>query len=291
MRCFASLLTNYLRMKKQLFYLLLLTSLFCACTDELSISTDVITMTPVNSTKSLDISASSSWTATSSDSWLVLSDAAGKGNKTITLSSQDNYSGAIRIAKINIQAGKLSKTVMVQQGGGEVKLNENFIDNSMSWNASGDSVKTTIDNGYLNIRCDAKYYSFLAGTKSLVPFYTSDYMISTKFKILFGTAPFGLTFGYKDASNFYRILVLQNGSILVSQIVNRSFQTVYSSTIASYQNENTLSLVKIGDQCTIYFNDVNMGKFNFAIPFGSYVGFYVQAQTTVMVDYLKINQY
>ena len=90
-------------MKKQLFSLLLLTSLFCACTDELSTSTDVVRMTPVNSTQSLEITASSSWTATSSESWLKLSDAAGKGNKSLTLSSRDNYSGASRIAQINIQ--------------------------------------------------------------------------------------------------------------------------------------------------------------------------------------------
>jgi len=279
-------------MKKILFISLLSTvSLFYSCTDELSISTDVVTMLPTNSTQTFEIKASSNWVAKSSNRWVTMSDSTGKGNNSIVLTCRDNYSGVARAAQITIQEGKQTKTVTINQDGGEIMLNEHFNDNSLNWNIANDSIKTTIGNSYYSIRSDTKYYSNLVGTKSLIPFYASDYMISTKYKITIGTGAFGLTFGYKDSSNFYRILVFQEGAIIVSQIANRSFLTIYNTVITNYQNENTLSLVKVGNNCTIYFNGLNMGKFNFSNPFGPYVGFYVFPQTTVMIDYLKINLY
>lgn len=277
-------------MKKVLFITLVSTIfMFFSCTDELSISTDVVAMLAKNSTQSIEITASSNWVAKCSNKWVTMSDSTGKGNKSIDLTCKDNYSGAARTAQITIQEGKQTKTVIINQDGGEILLNEHFNDNSLNWIITNDSIKTTIANSYYSIRSDTKYYSNLVGTKSLIPFYAGDYMISTNYKITLGTGAFGLTFGFKDTSNFYRILVFQEGVIIVSQIANRNFLTIYNTVITNYQNENTLSLVKVGNNCTIYFNDLNMGKFNFSTPFGPYVGFYSTPQTTVMVDYLKIN--
>jgi len=220
-----------------------------------------------------------------------MSDSTGKGNNSIVLTCRDNYSGVARAAQITIQEGKQTKTVFVNQDGGEIMLNEHFIDNSLNWNISTDSIKATIGNSYYSIKSDAKFYSNFVGAKSLIPFYSGDYMISTKFNISFGTSPFGLAFGQKDSYNFYRIIVFQEGAIVVSQKLNGTYSTIYNTVITNYQNENTLSLVKVGNNCTIYFNDLNMGKFNYSTPFGPYVGFYSTPQTTVMIDYLKINLY
>ena len=269
---------------------ILLISLFYSCSDELSISTDAITMTALSSTHSLEITASSNWTAASSDSWLVLSDVSGKGKKSIVLTCKDNYTGATRTAKISIQEGTKSKTVLINQGGGDVLVNEEFMDNTMTWITTNDSVLNTINNSYFDIKSTAKYYSNFIGTKSIISNYTGNYMISTKFKIMSGDA-FGLTFGNKDANNFYRVLIFKTGGIAVSQKLNGVYSTVYSTAVTNYRDENSLSLVKSGNQCTIYFNDLNMNKFNFSTPFGSYVGFYILPQTEVMAHYLKINQF
>ncbi|MEI6752875.1 MAG: BACON domain-containing protein [Paludibacter sp.] len=269
----------------------LMMSLFYSCTDELSISTDVITMPPINTTQPLEITASSTWVATSSETWLTLSDASGKGNKSVVLTSKDNYSGTARTAKIMIQEGKQSKTVLVSQGGGDVILNEDFKDNSMNWVTTTDSISTTINNSYLDIKSAAKYYNNYVGTKSLILNYTANYMISSDFKIIMGDNPFGLTFGNKDPNNFYRVLVYPTGGILISQKLNGVYTTIYSAVITNYKFENTLSLVKVGNFCFIYFNGIYTGKFDFSSPYGSYVGFYILPQSEVMVHYLKINQF
>jgi hypothetical protein len=220
-----------------------------------------------------------------------LSDSIGKGNKSIVLVCSDNYSGAARTATISIQEGNKSKSVIVTQGGGDVLLNEDFKDNTLKWITANDSVQNTINNSYYDIKSVAKYYSYFIGTKSLIPLYTGDYMISTDFKIIWGTSPFGLTFGYKDSNNFYRILIFPAGGILISQKLNGTYSTILSVSISNYKNENTVSLVKVGTICAIYFNGIKIGTFNFTSPYGSYVGFYTVPQTEVMVDYLKINQY
>lgn len=264
---------------------------FCSCTDELSTSTDAVTMSPLYSTQSLDITASSTWTATSSDSWAVISDMSGKGNKSVVLTCRDNYSGAARTARITIQEGKLSKTVLVNQGGGDVILYEDFKDNTMNWIMANDSVTTTINNSYLDIKSVAKYYNNYVGTKSLISNFTANYMISTDFKIIVGDNPFGLTFGNKDANNLYRILVFPAGGIIVYQKLNGTYTSIYNTTITNYKDENTLSLVKAGNTCTIYFNGLKMGQFDFSTPYGPYVGFYILPQSEVLVHYLKINQF
>ncbi len=264
---------------------------FGSCTDELSTSTDLVTMSPLYSTESIKITASSTWTATSSDRWAVLSDDKGKGNKSVVLTCHDNYSGTARTAKITIQEDKLSKTVLVSQGGGDVILNEDFRDNTMKWIMANDSVTTTINNSYLDIKSFAKYYNNYVGTRSLITNFTNNYMISFNFRIIEGDAPFGLTFGNKDSNNFYRILVFPTGGIIVSQKLSGIYTTLYSTNISNYKDDNTLSLVKVGNLCTIYFNDQKMGQFDFSIPYGPYVGFYILPQSEVLVHYLKINQY
>jgi hypothetical protein len=248
-------------------------------------------MAPINSSQSLQINASSSWIVKNSNKWVTMSDSTGKGNKSIVLVCGDNYTGVSRTAKISIQEGNQSKTVIINQGGGEVIFNEDFKDNSFNWITPTDSVSNTISNSFYYIKSVAKYYSYLIGTKSLIPNYTGNYMISTDFKITLGTAPFGLTFGYRDVNNFYRILIFPAGGILVSQKINVNYTTILNTSISNYKIENTVSLVKIGIICTIYLNGQNVGAFNFSTPYGPYVGFYTVPQSEVLVDYLKINQY
>ena len=279
-------------MKKSSFILFVsIISLFYSCTEDLTTSTDVLTMTPVNSTQSLQINASSSWIAKSSANWVTMSDSTGKGNQSIVLACSDNCSGVARTAKISIQEGSQSKTVIINQGGGDVLLNEDFKDNTFNWIMVSDSVLNTINNSYFDIKSLAKYYTNYVGTKSLIPQYTGNYIISTDFKIIAGTSPFGLTFGNKDPNNFYRILIFPTNGILVSQKSNGIYTNVFSTTISNYKAENTVSLVKIGIYCKIYLNGKNMGNFNFSAPYGSYVGFYILPQSEVLVDYLRINQY
>jgi hypothetical protein len=279
-------------MKKPLFITFVsIISLFYSCTEELTTSTDVLSMTPVNSTQSLQINASSSWIAKSSNSWVTMSDSTGKGNKNIVLVCKDNITGVARTATISIQEGNQSKTVIINQGGGDLVLNEHFNDNTGNWTFTFDSIKNSINNSFFDIKSVAKRLSYNIDNKPLNTQYLGNYMISIDYKMIWGTAPFGLTFGDIDSNNLYRILIYQSGGIVVAQSLNGIYSTVLSTSITNYKNENTVNLVKVGTICTVYFNGLNVGTFTLSSPYGSYVGFVSCPQTEVLVDYLKINQY
>lgn len=283
-------------MKKFLFLSLIsIVTVFYSCNNEpvevITTSSDALNVNPLNVSQSLTIGATSAWNAKSSDSWCTMSDSTGTTNKSILLTCQDNLTGLPRVATITIQANKLTKTVTVNQAGGTILLDESFADNSKDWIQQLDSVTNTISNGYFDIKNFGKYYNVYVGTKSLLSNYTGSYMISTDYKIISGTAPFGLTFGNKDSNNFYRLLLFPTGVLLISQKLNGVYTTILSVSTPYVKSENAVKLVKSGNNCSVYVNNYKIGFFDFSTPYGAYVGFYSCPQTEVTVDYLKINQF
>jgi hypothetical protein len=283
-------------MKKGLYLSLISIILaFYSCNNEpaevLTTSSDALTVSPLTVSQSLAIEATSTWSAKSSDSWCTLSDSTGTGNTSILLTCQDNLTGLPREATITIQSNKLTKTVIVNQGGGTILLDESFADNSRGWTQQIDSVTNTVSNGFLNIKNIGKTINYYIGTKSLISKYAGNYMISTDYKIISGTAPFGFTFGNKDGNNFYRLLVYPSGSLLISQKLNGVYTTILNESTSTIKSENSVNLVKSDTNCVVYINGHKVGIFDFPTPFGPYVGFYSCPQSDVSVDYLKINQF
>jgi hypothetical protein len=84
----------------------------------LSVSTDALTIgTIAVSTVKFEIISNISWTASGNQNWLLVSSENGIGSSTITLTAEENLSGAVRTAKITISAtGLADQTVTVTQG-------------------------------------------------------------------------------------------------------------------------------------------------------------------------------
>lgn len=281
---------------KKVFFLSLLSisALFYSCNNEpvvnITSSSELLNLNALDGKQSLTISANSNWSAKSTDSWCTISDSTGTGSKELVVQTNDNLTGIARSTKITIKAGNQSKNVVINQSGGTIPFEDNFNDNSNSWIQDYDSITNTINNGYFDIKSKAKYYSYFVGTKPLIPSVFASYMITTKYKIISGFAPFGLTFGDKDSGNFYRILVYPQGGVLISKITNNVQATLINVGTKAITIENTISLVKNGENCTAYINDIKIGVFNY-VPFGFYVGFYSCPQTEINVDYIKVVQF
>ena len=95
-----------------------------AAVGTLSVSTNTLSIAaPANSTKTFDIVTNSSWTATSSQTWLALNNASGTGNATMTLTAQANPTIATRTATVTVSvAGATSQVVTVTQEAGAATL-------------------------------------------------------------------------------------------------------------------------------------------------------------------------
>lgn len=284
-------------MKKVLFITLVsFVILFSGCKKELDVvilttSSDVINVDPLNASKALTITANSNWTVKSPVSWCILSDSIGKGNKSIVLLCEDNTTGKSRETTISIQTGSIAKSVVVKQYGGLLLFEENFTDNGMNWNYANDSISETVNNGFFDIKNNFKNSAYFVGTRSMITNYTGNYMITTDYKIISGSAPFGITFGFKDNQNFYKIYIYPLGGYLVSMRLNNVTTTIKSGSSLVIKSENAIRLVKVGKNCDIYINNSKVNSFDLATPFGSMVGFYSCPQTEVSVDYIKAIQF
>ncbi|MDD4992751.1 MAG: BACON domain-containing protein [Paludibacter sp.] len=270
-------------------------ALFCSCNNEaadvITTSSDTLTVVALNGTRSLAINAPTTWSAKSSDSWCTLSDSTGQSSKSIRLTCQNNISGMPREAKILIRSNKQTKTVVVSQSCGTTLLDEGFANNSKSWTTQIDSVANAIGNGYFAIVNTAKYYAYFIGVKSLISEFTGSYIISTNYKIISGTAPFGLVFGAKDPQNFYRLLIFPLGGFTIYQVSNGVYTSIKNEATGFVNNENTIRIVKIQTNCSVYLNDHKIADFTYSTPYGPFVGFYSCPQTEVDVDYLRIHKF
>ena len=87
----------------------------------LSVSTNSLTLPMMNnSTNTFDIISNVSWTATSNQDWLTVSNSTGFGSKNITVTAQENTSASIRYANVTVSgngAGEQIITVTQDAGG------------------------------------------------------------------------------------------------------------------------------------------------------------------------------
>ncbi|MCB9002059.1 MAG: leucine-rich repeat protein [Bacteroidales bacterium] len=105
-------------------------------------SSTVIISETANSSAMLQVFSNTTWTASSSETWLSVSPASGAGNATITLTAlTDNPVAESRTATVTVSAtGAASQTIIVSQGSGAVTLSVSS--NSVSIGASANSTNT-----------------------------------------------------------------------------------------------------------------------------------------------------
>lgn len=279
--------------KFNLLFLLIIT-LFVGCKNDeptiLLTSSEVLSLCPINANQSLAITSNANWTAQSYAGWCTLSDSIGTGNNSIVVVCQNNLTANPRAAKISIQAGDQTKSIVVTQSGGQSLMDDDFTDNSKGWQLTyNDTLSTIISNGFLNIKNTCKSSSYLY-TKAIISDFTGDYSISAKYNVVSGSMPFGLLFGYNDIQNHYFILVYPSGRCMVLKKANNVYSTI-ANILISYTTQNTIKLIKIGTNCDVYLNNIKLNNFDFSSPFGSRVGFYSYPQTEINVDNIKVIQF
>jgi hypothetical protein len=93
----------------------------------LTVSTNTLTIAaPANSTATFNITSNISWTAVSSQSWLVLSSNNGTGNSTMAIAATENPTTVPRTATITVSGtGATTQTITVTQEGGTIGINNN----------------------------------------------------------------------------------------------------------------------------------------------------------------------
>ena len=281
-------------MKKFYFLFFFVIAIFMGCKNDeptiLLTSSDALKVNPINANQTLAITTNSDWTAKSNVSWCTLSDSIGTGNNSIVILCQNNLTVNPRIAKISIQAGDQTKSIVVTQSGGQSLMDDDFLDNSKGWNLMyNDTVSTIISNGFFNIKNTCKNTLFLY-SKSIVTNFAGNYTISAKYNVVSGTLPFGLLFGFKDIQNFYILFVYPSGRCLVLKKENNLYSTI-TNNIITYTTQNTVKLIKIGANCEVYLNNLKINNFDYSNPFGSGVGFYSNPQTEISVDNIKVIQF
>ena len=259
---------------------------------EITTNSELLNIKTLDGYQSLAITSTKPWTASSAAKWCTLSDSVGTGNKSLVVQCENNLSGVNRQANITITAGDQSKTVVVKQSGGTVLLDENFNDNSKSWSVlQNDSMSFDVLDGFYKMTSGSKSYSYYVGSKSLISNYTGSYMITYKYKYVAGKNGFGFQFGKKDNDNYYILFLYPSGSYRVYKQQANVDTLLLSGTSTSVTYENSVTLLKNGSFCTLYVNDTKVDSFDFSMPFGAYVNFYLSPITQVNVDSYKIVQF
>ena len=255
----------------------------------LTTAEDVISFSAIDASSILSITSNSDWHITCDENWCHFSDSVGNGNVSLVLLCDNNLTITERETVLRIKAGDQSKSVVVKQKGGIVIFDENFVDNTNNWMLkSTDTLEYRIADDFYVLKNLTQLGAYFVGTKSLIPEYYGSYQISLRYVYISGYNPFGFTFANKNSENLYRFLATPTGSYSFTkreENVNTNFISSNSSAIGS---DNTLRLIKIGTHCEMFVNDTLINTFELSTAFGSYVGFYLCAQTEVKVDFLNI---
>lgn len=263
-----------------------------SCKDEkvgiLTTTTEVLNLKTLDDNQSLAISCSESWTAKSSESWCKVSDITGTGNKEVKVYGKNNFTGYSREATITISAGDKTKLVKVTQDVGKLLFEENFTENSRNWIYERDSLTESMSNGIFTIKNIGKAYAYFVGVKSILSDYTGNYMITMKYNHITGDRPFGLMFASKAQSNYYHIYFYSQGYYVVTKTQDGvTTKLIGTQTIAVNLN-NIIYLIKNGNLCDVYVNDVKLTSFSLSTPFGSYAGMVSFPNSEIGVDYLRV---
>ena len=108
----------------------------------LTVNPSSLSYTAAGESKTVTVTSNTSWTATSSATWLTVSPASGSNNGTITAVASANTSSSQRTATITISGSGITRTVSVTQAGVSYNLTVN--PTSLSYTAAGESKTVTV---------------------------------------------------------------------------------------------------------------------------------------------------
>ena len=108
----------------------------------LTISPESLSFSADGGNKSITVTSNLSWTATSSDAWLTLSNSSGEGDATLTVMAQENPSTSSRTASVTFKGKDITFTVIVTQEGASPAFS--VTPTTLSFTSSGGSQSVSI---------------------------------------------------------------------------------------------------------------------------------------------------
>jgi len=105
---------------------------------------------------------------------------------------------------------------------------------------------------------------------------------------------YGIVFGFLDIENYFRFTINDKGSFKFYKKKDGKREKIIPWTESEYINQgigttNKLTIKKVGDEIKLYSNDNLIAIIPFQSFFGNMIGFYVQREQKIAIDYLRIS--
>jgi outer membrane protein OmpA-like peptidoglycan-associated protein len=174
---------------------------------------------------------------------------------------------------------------------------EDFNDNKNGWaNNNTEFSSSAIENGYYVIqhKRDKKNWNYWCKVNNFSA--SKDFTIETKLKMDRGNDDYhyGLIWGVKNAYNLNHFCIKPNGKFKIYQVADSNFTTIQDWTETKHINkigvDNILKLEFKNGLLSYFINNKLVYKTNNFKILGPSVGFCIEKQAKVLVDYIKVKQ-
>ncbi len=171
-------------------------------------------------------------------------------------------------------------------------FSETFDNNSNGWITDNSWITGKFNEGFYEIAC--KNYNQNTGLsyKTIQFDLTKDFEIETSFKIVKGTG--ALVFGLTKDFDHYRVEIDNKKSVLIVKDTpsKGKIEKLFSGTVKSITdpgNYNKLTISKFGGTYFISINDQQIKQLQNLVLTGDQIGYSVELNSEISVDYLKIS--
>jgi len=171
-------------------------------------------------------------------------------------------------------------------------FSETFDNNSNGWITDNSWITGKFNEGFYEIAC--KNYNQNTGLsyKTIQFDLSKDFEIETSFKIVKGTG--ALVFGLTKGFDHYRVEIDNKKSVLIVKDTpsKGKIEKLFSGTVKSITdpgNYNKLTISKFGGTYFISINDQQIKQLQNLVLTGDQIGYSVELNSEISVDYLKIS--
>ncbi len=172
---------------------------------------------------------------------------------------------------------------------------DDFRDNSKIWYQKNN------DSVYVNINSDSLFFT----NKTIYPSYCIAQSVlideeknfsikaSIKFKEGIENFGYGITWGRKNWDNFYSFLISKNGTVRVVYVINGYFTPIQDWVYSGYVNSkiNEIEVRKEGSQYLFRINGNTLVKKPYQPLLGNDIGFHIDNNLSISVDYVDVTQW
>lgn len=171
---------------------------------------------------------------------------------------------------------------------------EDFNNNKLKWETSKSHKHITfVKDGYYYCNHNRRFGAW-SSTKKIAINATQDFQIETSLIKLRGinNHGFGLIWGAKNSQNHHLFIISGEGKFQIGKAENGNYKPIIdwseSPNIKKWSAENILKIKKKGKILEFYINDGLVARTNFDDFFGDEIGFFINKNIAIKIDYLKI---